>query len=156
MSKQIRLAYDGLNRTPMGEEYVTASGGASSIDSGGGGPQPPDMEKRLTFLETNMSEVKSRLGQMELKLGDMHADMKASLGRLEPILTRIDATIPSLGTKAEVSHLRADLTRDISDLKVALTERPSKTYMWMIVAVLTATILAATAAGAALVASLAK
>ena len=45
-------------------------------------------------------------------------EVKAVLARIEPMIIRIDATMPHLATKAE------------------LAEKPSKTYMWGILGVL--------------------
>ena len=56
-------------------------------------------------------------------------EVKAILGRLEPMLirmgARLEATPPHLATKAEVAGVKA-----------ALADKPSKTYMWGILGVL--------------------
>ena len=81
------------------------------VAPGGSEPHDPRMEMRVSRLE-----------------GDMR-DVKAILGRLEPMLIRMDArleaTLPHLATKAEVA-----------DVKAALADKPSKTYMWGILGVL--------------------
>ena len=74
-----------------------------------GGPEPhdPGMEMRVSRLEEDMRDV------------------KATLARLEPMLIRMDAmlqaTLPHLATKSEVA-----------ELKLALAEKPSKTYLWTV------------------------
>jgi hypothetical protein len=102
-------------------------------------PYDPSMEARVARLEEDMREV------------------KAVLGRLEPIIVRMDsvitATLPTLATKAELAELRSDLKAEIagvrsdlnadiaavrSDLVVQLADKPTKTYMWGILGVLTA------------------
>jgi hypothetical protein len=56
-------------------------------------------------------------------------DMRATMGRLEisvaEIKAMLGATLPHLATKAELAELRAELA-----------EKPSKTYMWGVLAVL--------------------
>lgn len=59
-------------------------------------------------------------------------EIKATLGRLEPMIIRIDATLPYLATKAE------------------LADKPSKGYLWMVVGALVASIFAAITAGIAI------
>jgi hypothetical protein len=61
-----------------------------------------------------MSEVRTedRLGRLEQDVGEI----KATLARLEPMIIRIDATLPHLATKAE------------------LAEKPSRAYLWGVMA----------------------
>ena len=60
-------------------------------------------------------------------------EVKAILGRLEPMLirmgARLKATLPHLATKAELADSR-------SEMRGALADKPSKTYMWGILGVL--------------------
>jgi hypothetical protein len=49
--------------------------------------------------------------------------VKGILARIEPMIIRIDATMPHLATKAELTQLG-------SDLRTELAEKTSKTYMW--------------------------
>lgn len=88
-----------LNRLVAMERRVAA----------GGGPYDPDLYGRVGRLEADMREV------------------KGALGRLEPLIVRIDAQMPHLATKAEVAALRADLA-----------EKPSRTYLWGVLAALLA------------------
>jgi hypothetical protein len=55
---------------------------------------------------------------------DIH-DIKASLARLEPMIIRIDAILPHLATKAE-------LTIGLAELKVELADKPGRTYLWIV------------------------
>jgi hypothetical protein len=70
--------------------------------------------------------------------GDVR-DVKSLLSRLEPMIIRIDATLTST-----LPHLatRADVGKDTSGLRIEmnqqLSELPTKTYMWGILAVLIA------------------
>jgi hypothetical protein len=82
---------------------------------------------RVEHLERDMHEVRSVLTRLAPKIDEMH-------GMLTGIL-------PTLATKGELTSFR-------SELFVAVHDRPSKTYMWAIIGVLTATILAAVAVGA--------
>ena len=70
------------------------------VENTGAQPYDPRMEARVARLEDDMREV------------------KAVLTRIEPLIIRIDATMPHLATKAE------------------LAEKPSKTYMWGVLGVL--------------------
>jgi hypothetical protein len=72
-----------------------------------GGPYDPAMEARVSRLEEDMREV------------------RATLPRMEAAIIRIEATLPHLATKA-----------DLAQLEVKLADKPSKTYMWGILAVL--------------------
>ena len=68
------------------------------------------------------------------------ADFDARAGRIEDALIEIKtlftATLPHLATKADVAETRTELKEDIADVKVALAEKPTRTYMWGILAVL--------------------
>ena len=88
-----------------------------------------DLTRRVETLENDMREV------------------KATLGRLEPMIIRIDeqlrSTLPHLATKAEVADLR-------TEVRAGLADKPSKTYMWGVVGVMTAAVFAAVVLGASL------
>lgn len=81
------------------------------VAPGGPDPHDPRVEMRVGRLEEDMREVKAILGRLEAMLVRMDA--------------RLEATLPHLATKAEVADLRA-----------ALADKPSKTYMWGILGVL--------------------
>lgn len=66
--------------------------------------------------DSDMQEIRTILGRLEPKVTEMHAVMTA--------------TLPHLATKTEVSKL-----------EVALSEKPSKSYLWMVLGVLVAAIL---------------
>ena len=81
-------------------------------------------------------DMAPRVEQLEHEV----ADIAAMLARLEPMIARIDATVPGLATKAEVERLRAQVSAQ-------LAEKPSKTYLWALLAAL----LLAAAAGPTLI-----
>jgi hypothetical protein len=83
----------------------------SPLERMGGQPYDPSMEARLARLEEDMRDVKASLH-----------DVREAVIRLEALFT---ATVPHLATKADVLATRADLA-----------EKPSKAYMWGILAVL--------------------
>ena len=70
-------------------------------------PHDPWMDARVTRLEDDMGEI------------------KATLRRLEPMIVRLDAVVPHLATKAdltsEISAVRTDLTREIAAVRTDLT-----------------------------------
>ncbi len=74
-------------------------------------PSPPGLEWRVSRLEEEMREV------------------KATLAQILSIVVRIEATLPHLATKAELAELRAELRAD-------LAEKPSRAYLWGVLAVL--------------------
>jgi hypothetical protein len=221
MSGDLKLVHSGTTQTPKGYGQSGGRVETGRLDFGGGGTQPPDMEHRLSVVESDVKDIKTVLARMEPKLSEMHTfaqatlphlatktevsemradlsrdigDLKATLTTLPHLATKTEVsemradlsrdigdlkatlttlpllatktevsemradlsrdigdlkatltTLPLLATKAEVSEMRSDLSRDIGDLKVTLSELPSRTYMWAVVAVLSATILAAAA-----------
>jgi hypothetical protein len=86
--------------------------------------------------------MEERVARLEL---DMR-DVKSLLSRLEPMIIRIDATLtstlPHLATRAEVSKeisgLRIEMNQKLSETNLKLSELPTKTYMWGVLAVLIA------------------
>lgn len=81
------------------------------------------IETRIGGLENEVRDTNARIGCLE----DKSRDMKAILVRLEPMIIRIDAQLPSLATKEKSATVRADLA-----------EKPSRVYLWGILAVLLA------------------
>ena len=97
----------------------------------------PALEMRVSRLEGEVHEMKGTMGRLELLV----TEIKATL----------DATLPHLATKAELSRsMRAEWKGDLAqlrtevadmraDLKTGLADKPSKTYMWgVLTALLTA------------------
>lgn len=101
------------------------------VANAGGGGDDGGMDARVTRLEADMADVKQILGRLEPKVAEIHAFMAA--------------TLPTLATKTDLALLRADVNKDIGDLKAALAEKPSKTYLWTVMAAFSAAILAAAA-----------
>jgi hypothetical protein len=81
------------------------------VERSGGGRYDPALETRVSRLEEDMRDMRATMGRLEISV----AEIKAMLG----------ATLPHLATKAELAELRAELA-----------EKPSKTYMWGVLAVL--------------------
>jgi hypothetical protein len=59
---------------------------------------------------------------------DMH-EIRAVLGRLEPMINRIDAQLPHLATKAE-------LTTGLAELRAELADKPGKVFLATAIGVL--------------------
>jgi hypothetical protein len=70
-------------------------------------------------------------------------DIKGILARLEPMIIRIDATLPSLANKAELADLRTELLTTLAD-------KPSRGYLWGVMGMMVASYTAALAAAALL------
>jgi hypothetical protein len=81
------------------------------VEKGGHPNYDPGMDARVTRLEDDMRE------------------MKGILARIEPMIIRIDATLPFLATKSELAQLG-------SDLRTELADKPGKAYMWAVLGVL--------------------
>jgi hypothetical protein len=103
------------------------------------------MEARVARLEADMSEVKSLLH-----------------GQVVPLLHRIDERLNHTASKVDLSNVAAELRSETNDLRVEmstrlldiqaeLAERPTRSYLWMVVGVMVATVLAAAIGGATLV-----
>lgn len=92
-----------------------------SLENGGGGGHGGDMD-----------DVTRRVGALEGHV----KEVRGILARLEPMLIRVDAqleaALPTLATRAE------------------LAEKPGKGYLWGVLGVLIAAVLASVAAGAAI------
>jgi hypothetical protein len=87
------------------------------------------MEARVSRLEEGMRDVQSAFGRLETttgKLEDRMARVELALAEIKAMLA---ATLPLLATKAEVANLRAEMVAGFAD-------KPGKTYMWGILAVL--------------------
>jgi glycerol kinase len=77
----------------------------------------PLMEARVSRLEQETREEKTARARLE-----------AAVLEIKTLLTTV---LPHLATKADIAELRAELRGE-------LAEKPSKTYMWGVLAVLTA------------------
>ncbi len=64
--------------------------------------------------------------------------LEARLGRIEETVARIDerlaATLPHLATKAEQADLRTELTSEIGKLRAEIADKPSRGYLWGVMA----------------------
>lgn len=103
---------------------------AKHLVTGGGGPHPPDMEQRVARLETDVGEIKRLLGD-----------------QLMPMMIRIDerlnGALSQMATKADLATAKGEVLEK-------LAEKPGKSYLWTVLAVLVGAILAAVAAGVSL------
>jgi hypothetical protein len=81
------------------------------VERTGGSPYDPSMETRVSRLEDDMRDMRTTMSRLDISV----AEIKAMLA----------ATLPHLAPKAELAELRAELA-----------DKPGKTYMWGILAVL--------------------
>jgi hypothetical protein len=127
-----------------------------------GGPYDPLMEARVSRLEEDMRDVKTRLPRMEeaiirieamlvatlphlatkADLAELRTEMKADYAGLR---TETKADHASLRTemkadytdlKADYADLKTELKADIARIEVALADKPSRTYLWAVLGVL--------------------
>ncbi len=68
-------------------------------------------------------------GRVERLEGDM-GDVKATLGRLEPMIVSIHAQMPYVATKAEVEAVRGELGTRIESVRGELARKPGFAAMW--------------------------
>jgi len=101
-----------------------------------------------------MSEA--RIDRLEVRFDSLDDRLR----RVEEIVIRIDerlaATLPTLATKAELAEFKvddrdrfSDVGNQIGALRTELADKPSRLYMWGVMAAMTAAYTAALAAGAA-------
>ena len=119
---------------------------SANLDGGDGGPHDPVMEARVARLEEDMSEVKGLLHNQIL-----------------PLLHRIDERLNHTASKADLTNMAAELRAELTDelriemstrlmgIQTELAERPTRSYLWMVVGVMVATVLAAAIGGATIV-----
>lgn len=98
------------------------------------------LSARVDALESDVRSIKEMLGALAPKIHEMHAFMQAKL--------------PDLATKADLAALDVKLSAKDAELVSALSDKPGKAYLWGIVGVLVATVLAASALGAGIIAAL--
>jgi ribosomal protein L29 len=85
------------------------------VERSGGGRYDPALETRVSRLEEDMRDMRATMGRLEISV----AEIKAML----------EATLPHLATKAELAELRMEV-------RTGLADKPSKTYMWGVLAAL--------------------
>ena len=73
------------------------------------------LEPRVSRLETEMRDVRDAIAELKTIVLVMEGKLDTAIARIE---TKLDATLPHLATKADLS------------------EKPSKTYMWGVLAAL--------------------
>jgi septal ring factor EnvC (AmiA/AmiB activator) len=116
-----------------------------------GGSYDPAMEARVSRLEEDMREVKATLPRMEASIIRIETMLAATLPHLATkadlaeLRTEMKADYASLRTetkegdaslKAEMADLKTELKSDIARLEVALADKPGRTYLWAVLAVL--------------------
>ena len=109
---------------------IAENGAREALANHGGGPHPPDMEERVARLETDVGEIKRLLGD-----------------QLMPMMIRIDERLN--GSMSQMAT-KADLATAKGEVLEKLAEKPGKSYLWTVLAVLVGAILAAVAAGVSL------
>jgi gamma-glutamyl:cysteine ligase YbdK (ATP-grasp superfamily) len=117
------------------------------VESGGAPQYRPDPEWRLSRVETDVGELKSTqaelkaiVARIEAKLDAMlpHLATKADLAKVESRLDSMQATLTQFATRADLAAMDGKLDATLPHLatKADLAEKPSKTYMWGILAAL--------------------
>jgi hypothetical protein len=114
------------------------------------GPYDPSMEQRVSGLEGDVRDLKAIALGLDARFASIDgrfASIDGRFERMEARTTRIEetlielktlftATLPHLATKADLADVRTELKQDIAEVKIGLAEKPSRTYMWGILAVL--------------------
>lgn len=124
-------------------------------------PPRPDLEFRVGRLEQDMGDVKSILGQMVPLIVRIDATLTATLPHLATkaelqsafgtLDGKIGAVVGSIGTldgkigsldgkigslDGKIGDLRSEMHGELGKLRAELAEKPSKTYLWMVLGVL--------------------
>jgi hypothetical protein len=88
------------------------------------------MEEDEAFEAMSEARTEGRLDRLEEDVGDI----KAAIGRLEPLIISINATLPHLASKEELADLRGEMRTGFADLRgemrSALASKPSHAYLW--------------------------
>ncbi len=119
----------------------------SVIDGGLSSNESPHSLERKGGGDDNggMDDIVHRVGLLELDV----RSIKEALARLEPRIIEMHAfataTVPTLATKA-----------DVADVRALLAEKPGKGYLWAVLGVLVASVMAAAAFGVAIAPVLSK
>jgi hypothetical protein len=89
---------------------------------GGGGPHDPGMEPRIARLEATVDHIQEDA-----------REIKTALAQIVPVVNRMDgflqATLPSLATRADVEReaasLRLEIEREAASLRLEIDRRPT-------------------------------
>jgi hypothetical protein len=119
------------------------------VEPGSGGRYGPEHESRLSRVETEVRDMKETQAGLTSSLARVEAKLDAGLAavgaKIDTLSARFDAILPHLATKADLAATQSDITRLQVTLdatlphlatRVDLAEKPSKTYMWGILAAL--------------------
>ncbi len=98
----------------------------------------PDTPLERDFAGPYDLSVEPRLARVETDMRDLRQDVKELLA----MVGQIQATLPHLATHAQVAELR-------TELRAGLADKPGKVYLWAVLGVLVATIVASYGAGLA-------
>lgn len=112
----------------------------------GPGPHDPSMEARVGRLEEDMRDVKATLGRLEPLMIRIDAQLQATLPHLATkadlaeVRTELKSDIAGVRTelKSDIAGVRTELKSDIGGLQTAIADKPSRTYLWGILGVLLA------------------
>jgi len=142
------------------------------------GPYDPRLEVRVTRLEVDMREVKGTLAQMVPVLTRIDATLTSTLPHLatkaelttavSEIRSELASAVSSLRSEAartrselvtmiaelrtEAANTRSEVVGMIAELRASLADKPSKTYLWAVLGVLVAAMVASHGAGLAAIA----
>ncbi|MCM8736622.1 hypothetical protein M5E06_21070 [Azospirillum sp. A1-3] len=82
------------------------------------------MEQRVAKLETDVGEIKATLGALAPKIHEMHAFIQAKL--------------PDLATKGDLSAGEVRLSDKVSAVAVEIAKRPTRADTWAAIGVIAA------------------
>ena len=101
----------------------------------------PWMDARVTRLEEDVGEIEAILRYLQPMIVRMDARMPEMATKADLMAVRTELKEDVAGVRLEVAGLRTDLMSvmavvrmeakaDIVDVKIALADKPSRTYMW--------------------------
>jgi hypothetical protein len=94
------------------------------------------IEAHFVGIDVRFDSIDTRFASIDTRFASMDARFDRVEMTLLELKTLFTATLPHLATKADLADVRTELKNDIAELKVGLAEKPSRTYMWGILAVL--------------------
>ena len=102
-----------------------------------------DLKAIAASIDGRFASIDSRFTTFDAQFARVEGQLDRIERALFEIKTLFTATFPHLATKADVADVRTELQvvrtelkEDIVEVKVALADKPSRTYMWGILVVL--------------------
>jgi hypothetical protein len=94
-----------------------------------------------------LSQVRS---EVKIEIGQIWSEVKAEISQLRTEVS-VESSQLRNEIKADLTEVRIEISTRLMGIQTELAERPTRSYLWMVVGVMVATVLAAAIGGATLV-----